>query len=53
MVFSPGGNYIETVNSTGQTRNGHLEFSDGLYVMRLWTPKNQGAPFQGQVWEGP
>ena len=49
VVFSPGGSYIETVNSRGQTRRGHLEFRDGLYVMRLWIPKNQGRAFQGQA----
>ena len=49
VVFSPGGSYIETVNSRGQTRKGHLEFRDGLYVMRLWIPKNQGPAFQGQA----
>ena len=49
VVFSPGGSYIETVNSRGQTRRGHLEFRDGLYVMRLWIPKNQGPAFQGQA----
>ena len=49
VVFSPGDSYIETVNSRGQTRKGHLEFRDGLYVMRLWVPKNQGPDFQGQA----
>ena len=49
VVFSPGGSYIETVNSRGQTRRDHLEFRDGLYVMRLWIPKNQGLVFQGQA----
>ena len=49
VVFSPGGSVIETVNSRGQTRRDHLEFRDGLYVMRLWIPKNQGPAFQGQA----
>ena len=49
VVFSPGGSYIETVNSRGQTRKDHLEFRDGLYVMRLWIPNNQGLAFQGQA----
>ena len=49
VVFSPGGSYTETVNSRGQTRRDHLEFRDGLYVMRLWIPKNQGPAFQGQA----
>ena len=49
VVLSPAGSYIETVNSRGQTRKGHLEFRDGLYVMRLAIPKNQGSGFQGQA----
>ena len=49
VVFPPGGSYIEHVNSRGQTRKGHLEFRDGLGVMRLWIPKNQGPVFQGQA----
>ena len=49
VVFSPAGCYIETINSRGQTRKGHLEFRDGLYVMRQWIPKNQGSDFQGQA----
>ena len=49
VVFSPGGSYIETVNSRGQTRKDHLEFRDGLYVMRLWIPKNHGPVLQGQA----
>ena len=49
VVFSPAGSYIETVNSRGQTRKDHLEFRDGLYVMRLWIPNHQGSGFQGQA----
>ena len=49
VVFSPAGSYIETVNLRGQTRKGHLEFMGGLYVMRLWIPKNQGSGFQWQA----
>ena len=45
VVFSPGGSYIETVNARGQTRKCLLEFRDGLYVIRLWIPKNQGPAF--------
>ena len=33
VVFPPGGSYIETVNSRGQTRKDHLEFRDGLYAV--------------------
>ena len=47
--FSPGGSYIETVNSRGQKRKGHLEFRDGKYVIGMWVPMNQGPAFQGQV----
>ena len=49
VVFSPAGSYIETVSLRGQTRKYHVEFRDGLNVMRLWIPKNQGSGFQGQA----
>ena len=49
VMFPPGGSHIETVDSRGQTRKGHLEFRDGLYVMRLRIRKNQEPAFQGQA----
>ena len=53
VVFSAGGSYIGTVNSRGQARKGHLESRGGLYVMRLWIPKNQGPAFRGHALVSP
>ena len=45
VVFSPGGSYIETVKSRGQTRKGHLECRDGLLCDEAMHPKEPGASF--------
>ena len=45
VVFAKDRCYIEY-------RNGmidHLEQWDGLYIMKLWIPKKQTTPFQGQA----
>ena len=49
VVFSPEESYIDTRTGGGEIRRDHLEFRGGLYVMRLWVPRNQEAPFQGQA----
>ena len=49
VVFSPEESYIETRIGGGEIRRDHLEFRGGLYVMRLWVPRNQETPFQGQA----
>ena len=48
VVFEPKGSYIETTDGNGRVRKDHLEYKRGMYVMRLWVPRNQSMPFQGQ-----
>ena len=45
VVFSKGDRYIEYSNG----RRDKLEQRDGLYIMKVWVPRNQKAPFQGQA----
>ena len=45
VVFSPGGSYIEA-------KGGHrtpLTASKGVYNLKMWVPRNQKNPFQGQA----
>ena len=49
VVFEPKGSYIETTDGKGHVRRDHLEYKGGMYVMRLWVPRNQQAPLQGQA----
>ena len=50
VVFSPESNYIEIKRAQGGVRRDHLEFRDGLYVLKLWVPRDQKTPpFQGQA----
>ena len=49
VVFDQSGSYIETKDDQGNARRGHLEYRRGTYVMRLWVPRDQSTPFQGQA----
>ena len=49
VVFSPEANYIEHKSKGGGIRRDNLIFRDGLYVIKLWVPRDQGAPFTGQA----
>ena len=45
VVFSQAGSYIEQASG----RQGQLEFRKGLYVLKLWVPRDQGMDFYGQA----
>ena len=45
VVFSQAGSYIEHASG----RQDQLEFRNGLYVLKLWIPKDQGMDFHGQT----
>ena len=45
VVFSPSGSYIETPDGKRQP----LTASKGVYNLKLWIPKDQKNPFQGQA----
>ena len=45
VVFSPNGSYIES--KAGYRTP--LTASKGVYNLKMWVPKNQEAPFQGQA----
>ena len=49
VVFDRSGSYIETRDDQGNARRDHLEYRRGTYVMRLWVPRDQSTPFQGQA----
>ena len=49
VVFSPEANYIEHKSKSGGIRRDNLIFRDGLYMIKLWVPRDQGAPFTGQA----
>ena len=49
VVFSPVASYIECKAKSGGVRRDNLVFKDRLYVLRLWVPRKQDAPFQGQA----
>ena len=49
VVFDQKGSYIETKDEHGTVRRDHLEHRRGTYVMRLWVPRDQSTPFQGQA----
>ena len=49
VVFDQKGSYIETKDEHGAVRRDHLEHRRGTYVMRLWVPRDQSTPFQGQA----
>ena len=45
VVFSPSGSYIDTPDGKRQP----LTASKGVYNLKLWVPKDQKNPFQGQA----
>ena len=45
VVFSQTGSYIEHASG----RQDKLEFRNGLYVLKLWVPRDQGMDFHGQA----
>ena len=45
VVFSPNGSYIEHASG----RQGQLEFRNGLYVLKLWIPRDLWMDFHGQA----
>ena len=45
VVFAKNRCYVKYSNGTSDT----LEQRDGLYIMKMWIPKQQTAPFQGQA----
>ena len=45
VVFSRAGSYIEL----GDGRRDQLEFRNGLYVLKLWVPRDQKMDFHGQA----
>ena len=47
VVFSPEASYIESTLKSGATRRDSLEFRNGLYMLKVWIPRKQDAPFQG------
>ena len=52
VVFSPEASYIESKLKDGTTRRDNLEFRKheggfGLYMLKVWIPRKQDAPFQG------
>ena len=49
VVSSPESNFIELKTAKRAVRRDHLEFRGGLYVLQLWVPRDQKAPFQGQA----
>ena len=45
VVFSKDESYIEM----GAGRRDQLEFRNGLYVLKLWVPRDQEMDFHGQA----
>ena len=45
VVFAKNRCYVKYSNGTSDT----LEQRDGLYIMKMWIPKQQTTPFQGQA----
>ena len=45
VVFSQAGSYIEHASG----RQDQLEFRNGIYVLKLWIPRDQGMDFHGQA----
>ena len=45
VVFSPAGSYIEAQGCNRVP----LTASKGAYNLKVWVPRNQGNPFQGQA----
>ena len=45
VVFSPKNNYIDSPGG----RSVPFELQGNIYTLKLWVPKNQDAPYQGQA----
>ena len=45
VVFSQAGSYIDL----GDGRRDQIEFNNGLYVLKLWVPRDQKMDFHGQA----
>ena len=45
VVFSPTGSYIDTPGGARQM----LTASNGIYNLKMWVPRDQKNPFQGQA----
>ena len=45
VVLSPESCYVEYKSG----RRDKLEQRDGRFIMKLWVPRNQNTPFQGQA----
>ena len=45
VVFSQAGSYIDL----GDGRRDQIEFKNGLYVLKLWVPRDQKMDFHGQA----
>ena len=45
VVFSPVGSYIDAPGCNRVP----LTASKGVYHLKMWVPRNQGNPFQGQA----
>ena len=46
VVFSPSGSYIDAPGCDRVP----LTASKGVYHLKMWVPRNQRDPFQGQAW---
>ena len=44
-VFAPGGSYIKCPKGTKMP----IELRSNVYFLKMWVPKNQKTPFQGQA----
>ena len=45
VIFSKAGSYIEHASG----RQDRLEHRNGVYVLKLWVPRDQGMDFRGQA----
>ena len=45
VVFSPSGSYLNTPGGARQM----LTASNGIYNLKMWVPRDQKNPFQGQA----
>ena len=50
VVLSPNECYVES--ASGKARS-YIEQRGGLYILKMWVPRDQEAPFTGQAGERP
>ena len=50
VVFSPSECYVES--ASGKARS-YIEQRGGLYILKMWVPRDQEAPFTGQAGQRP